>query len=450
MKIESDRRELLTKEKIPRLLGKLALPAIAGMTVNALYNLVDTIFIGQGVGALAIGGLSIALSAQVAMFSFSLLFGVGAASIISRSLGAGDREGAAKTAGTAVVLGFLTVLLLLAVSQIFLIPLIRLLGGTEEIIPYTERYLRIILFGFPVITLTVIGHNTSRAEGRPKIAMFSLIIGAGMNIILDAVFIFVFNMGIRGAATATVIARCFSLLFLIRYFKSGKSSIKLSIRSFIPDLRLGWRIAALGSATFVRQIGMSVLILTVNNVLKVYGSPLHISAYGIFSRLLLFGLMPMFGINQAFQPIAGYNWGAGLPDRSRKSFYISLGASVMYALILFAGVMIFPGPVMSIFTGNRQLIELGTNPLRYLFLMMPFIPLQILGATFFLAVGKAVPAFILTLSRQVLFLIPMVIILPNFFGLMGIWYAFPLADGLSVVLTVLVLTVKLRKPEFRQ
>ncbi len=441
----SSRRDLLIREKIPRLLLKLALPAIAGMTVNALYNLVDTIFIGQGVGPLAIAGLSVAFSAQVAMFSFSLLFAVGAASIISRALGAGDYQGAARAAGTAMVLGVLTVLVLLTAAQVFLNPLIRVLGGTEEIIPYTRRYLRIVLFGFPVITLTVIGHNTARAEGHPKIAMYSLMIGAGMNIVLDALFIFVFDMGIRGAAAATVVARSLSLIFLIGYFTRGSSIIPLRKKSFVPNVKLARRIAALGSATFVRQIGMSFLILAVNNMLKIYGTPLHISAYGIFSRLLLFGMMPMFGINQAFQPIAGFNWGAGKLDRTKKSFFMALGASFAYGLLLFSVVMIFPAQVMRIFTGDTELIRLGVTSIRYVFLLFPLISLQILGGTFFVSIGKAVPAFILTLSRQVIFLIPMVVILPRFFGLMGIWYSFPLADGLAVLLTGMIILWKFKR-----
>jgi putative MATE family efflux protein len=415
------------------------------MTVNALYNLVDTIFIGQGVGAMAIGGLSIAFSAQVAMFAFGLMIGTGTASIVSRALGAGDHKSAATTAGTAWMTGLILICVMLALAQVFLTPLVRFLGATEDIAPYTQEYLRIILFGFPVIVSTVIGHSVARAEGKPKIAMISLMIGACLNIVLDALFIFGFNMGISGAATATVIARSFSLLFLIFYFRSKKTVLPLTRRCFIPRFSPMRSIISLGLPAFVRQIGMSILLMVVNNSLGVYATSLYISAYGVISRFMLFGLMPMFGLNQGFQPVAGFNWGAGYLERVRKSLFVAIGASVLYATVLYIVVMAAPGLVFRIFTSNRELIDIGAGALRTVFLALPVIGVQLTGTTYFLAIGKAVPAFILALTRQIIFLIPLVLVLPMFFGVSGIWYSFPLADTLSVVVTASLVVRQVRR-----
>jgi putative MATE family efflux protein len=450
MKEKQQRRKLLGEEKIPRLIFKMSVPAMIGMTVNALYNLIDTIFIGQGVGALAIGGLSIAFSAQIAMFAIGLMIGTGTASIVSRALGADEPGRAARTAGTAWSSALIIVIVMLTLAQIFLKPLVRLLGATAEIAPYTEEYLRTILFGFPVIAATVIGHAIVRAEGKPQVAMISLLIGASANIALDALFIFGFNMGIRGAATATVIARTFSLIFIIFYFKSGKSVLPLSLKCFIPRLHAIKPIFALGLPAFIRQIGMSVLLMVVNNSLGSYGSPLHISAYGVISRFMLFSMMPMFGLNQGFQPVAGFNWGAGNSVRVRKSLAVTTAASVTYASILYIFVLTVPHLIFRIFTPNQALIDIGSGALRTVFLLLPLIGIQLVGATFFLAIGKALPAFILALSRQIIFLIPLVLILPVFFGVPGIWASFPLADGLSITVTILLLLWQVKKMKARE
>ncbi len=439
------RQELLGSEKIPKLIIKMSIPAIIGMTVNALYNLVDTIFIGQGVGAMAIGGLSIAFSAQVAMFAIGLMIGTGTASIVSRALGAGDHEHAAAIAGTAWTTGLVLISIMLAIAQLFLPPIVRFLGATDDIAPYTQEYLRVILFGFPVIVSTVIGHSVARAEGKPQIAMVSLLIGASLNIGLDALFIFGFGWGIRGAAAATVIARSFSLLFLILYFKSPKTVLPLTRRCFLPSIKQMRLIVSLGLPAFVRQIGMSVLLMVVNNLLAAYATSLYISAYGIISRFMLFGLMPMFGLNQGFQPVAGFNWGAGHYSRARKSLFIAIGASVAYATVIYVFVLTVPDVIFRIFTSNRELIEIGGSALRIVFLALPVIGVQLTGTTFFLAIGKAVPAFILALTRQIIFLIPLAVILPQFLGVSGIWYSFPLADTLSTVITAVLVIWQIRR-----
>ncbi len=439
------RQELLGNEKIPRLIIKMSVPAIVGMTVNALYNLVDTMFIGRGVGAMAIAGLSIAFSAQVAMFAFALLIAVGTASIVSRALGAGDHDLAASTAGTAWVTGLALIAVILTFAQVFLVALVRVLGATEEIAPYTLEYLRIILFGFPVIVTTVIGHSVARAEGKPKVAMISLSIGASLNIALDALFIFGFGMGIKGAAIATVIARSASLLYIISYFRSGKTVLPLTRRSFVPSLRKIRSIFTLGLPPFVRQIGMSLLLMVVNSSLGAYDSPLYISAYGIISRFMLFGLMPLFGLNHGFQPVAGFNWGAENVGRVKESLRTVIIASVGYGIILYIFVLAFPQVVFHAFTSNPELIDIGATALRIVLLALPVIGVQVTGTTFFLAIGKTVPAFLLALTRQIIFLIPLVLILPRFLGIWGIWYSFPIADGVSFIVTAGIVVWQLRR-----
>jgi putative MATE family efflux protein len=442
--IKTQREEELNGKPIVPLLGKLALPAIAGMVMNALYNLIDTIFIGRGVGAYGVGGLAIAFPMQVAMFSIALLFGFGAASIISRALGAGKREQASVTAGTALSTGLLFSIVVLIFLRIFLTPTLQLLGATPDILPYAREYARIIIFAMPIIIVVVISHNIARAQGHTEIVMVSLFIGAGGNIILDALFIFGLGMGIAGAALATVIARCGSLVFMFLFMRSPRNSVPIQPEHFRPQRSLVKNIIAIGFPGFIRQMGASFLFITINNVLRVYGTSMYISSFGIINRFLLFSLMPLLGIVQGFQPIAGYNYGARNWKRVSQSVFTACGATMLLGTMFFVIVMLFPKGLLSIFTTNEEAIAIGAHAIRRIMLLVPIIGVQFVGANFFIAIGKAPQALLLSMSRQILFLIPLAIILPRFFGVEGVWFAFPCSDLLAFTITTILLVREIR------
>jgi putative MATE family efflux protein len=427
------------------LLLKMSLPATVGMFVNALYNVVDAIFIGRGAGALAIGGLTIAFPLQIFVFGIALMVGTGAASIVSRALGADDETRAQQAAGTAASLGVAGGLLLTIGGLSFLEPILAAFGATPALMPHARGYLEVVLFGAPFIVLAVAGNNLIRAEGRPVYAMTAMLIGAVSNIILDAVFIFGMDMGIRGAALATVIGRFLSFAFISFYFASGRSSLNLRLPAMVPLIGVVPAILALGTPALVRQIGGSVLAITVNNALRIHGSDLHIAAFGIINRILIFGLMPIFGIVQGFQPIAGFNYGARNFHRVRRSVHVAAGTAFSFAVVFFAVVMVFPRQLLSVFSPNQELLAIGVPALRTVAVAVPLVGLQAVGATFFLAIGKAIPSLALSMSRQIIFLIPLVITLPVWFSLSGVWAAFPTADVLATALTVTLLLLELAR-----
>ncbi len=437
--------KMLGTEKIGKLLVKMSVPAIIGMLVNALYNVVDTIFIGRGVGTLGIGGITIAFPVQLIIMSVGMLVGMGSASVISRSLGNGDRDRASKTAGNAFLVSAVFGMGVMVLGLLFMQPILRLLGATDEILPYAREYLSVILFGAVFITFAMSANNIARAEGKAVVAMLTMLIGTGMNIVLDPIFIFGLKMGIRGAATATVISQFLAFAFLLVFFISGKSSLKIKLKHLKPDWPVLGEVFKLGIPIFVRQLGMSILAIVVNNSLRAYGSEVHIAGFGIINRLLMFTLMPIMGISQGFQPIAGYNYGAGSTDRVKQTVKLSIIVSSAVALFAFLVMMLFPRTLLQIFTADAQLIREGTEALRVVILALPFVGLQLIGSTYFLAIGKAIPSLLLGMSRQILFLIPLVLLLPLTLGLSGVWTAFPIADGLATLATVLWMARDLRK-----
>lgn len=445
--MKQSRRDILASESVGRLLFRLAAPATVGMMVNALYNVVDTYFVGRGVGALAIGGLAIAFPLQILVFGVGLLLGTGAASIISRALGAGDAERAQRTAGNMYTIGIITALVFLGLGRGFIDEILTVFGATEALLPYAREYVSLILFGAPFIILAVASNNMVRAEGRAGVSMMAMMLGAGSNIVLDYVFIMVLGMGIRGAALATVLGRFLAFAFLLVYLTSPRTGIRLRLRYVLPDFRLIARAAALGVPAFVRNIGGTILAITVNNVLRAYGGDMHIAAFGIINRILIFGLMPILGVNQGFQPMAGFNYGAKRFDRVRRSLRVAAVVCTVISVSLFALLMAAPRSILGIFSTNEQLLSVGTEALRWVAFALPLVGVQIVGATFFLAIGKAVPSLFLSMSRQIVFLIPLVLVLPRFWGLSGVWYAFPVADVLAVCVTGIWLSRELRGME---
>lgn len=443
----NERNKMLGNEKIGKVLFKMSLPATIGMIVNSLYNLIDTIFIGRGVGPLAIGGLAIAFPIQMIIMAFALTIGVGAASSVSRYLGSGDKEKADLVTGNAFLAIIVLSSIFMVFGLIFVDPLLRLFGATDTLLPYAREYIRVIFWGSVFFSFTVTSNNLIRAEGNAWVAMTTMIIGAVLNIILDPIFIFIFKLGIRGAALATVISQFVSFIFILSYLYGGQSSLNVKLHHFKPKLKIIWEIFAVGSASFARQIAGSVVAVVLNNSLRIYGGDMAITIYGIVNRLIMFLFMPLFGIVQGMQPIAGFNYGAKKIDRVMKVVKLSMITTTILAIFGFAVAQLFANQLVWIFNKDPILIKEGAKVIRIVVSMVPVIGIQVVGATLFQSLGKALPSLILSLSRQVLFFIPIVLILPPLYGLglLGIWLTFPIADLLSTIVTSILLSREVKK-----
>jgi putative MATE family efflux protein len=431
-------KHILAQDDIKKLLFKLSLPATAGMIVMALYNVVDTIFIGRSVGSLGIAGLSIVFPVQMMVLALGQMIGLGSASVISRSLGAGEREKARRVLGTAATFTFIISVFLTLLGLIFIDPLLKIFGVTETIYPYSYDYMRIILLGTFFFAFAMNSNHVIRSEGQAKYAMLAMMLGAGLNIILDPIFIFALDMGVKGAATATVLAQIVAVIYVIIFFQSKKSTLHLNFRSLGLNFKLLQEIIKIGFSAFARHVSGSLIFIVVNNTLKLYNGDIAIAAYGIIMRLFRFLLMPMFGIAQGLQPIVGFNYGAGRIDKLQKAYK----TAIIYASIIsFSGFMViqlFSRTLFGIFTSDPELIELGSNAIRIMVLAVPLIGFQMIGTVVFQALGKALPALILSMSRELIILIPLILILPRFYGLNGVWYASPISDILSFSLTAVL------------
>jgi putative MATE family efflux protein len=437
----------LGEEKISKLLVNLSLPATIGMMVTALYNLVDTIFVGRGVGAIAIGGLTIALPIQMVIMAFAQMIGIGAASAISRSLGAKDIEKANYVAGNSFLLIVILSSIIAVIGLTFTESMLRLFGATDNILPYAKDYITIILWGSIFFSFAVSSNNLIRAEGNAKVAMAAMLIGAILNMILDPIFIFIFKLGIKGAALATIISQFISFLYILIYLYRGKSSLKIKLHHLKPRMHIITEIFTVGFASFARMVTGSIVAIVVNNSLRIFGGDIALIIMGILHRVTMFLFMPLFGVVQGMQPIVGFNYGAKKFNRVKEAIKLSLITTT--AIVTFGWLIaeLFPFAIIGVFTRDAEVIEKGSTIMRIILSMIPVIGIQIVGAALFQSLGKAVPSLILSLLRQVLLFIPLVIILPRVLGLglLGIWIAYPAADILSVILTTLFLRNELKK-----
>lgn len=429
------RKEEMAQQPIGRLLLRYSAPAMIAMMVNSLYNLVDAIFVGQGVGHLALAALAVSFPIQMFILAIAQVVGIGSASIISRSLGAGDQRRAERTAGTSFICVVVLSILLAAVGLGFLRPILRLFGATPAIMPYAVDYLSVILAGNFFFAYAVSSNNLVRAEGNVKVAMYSMFLGAGVNIILDPIFIFGLNMGIRGAAIATVIANMLVFVFLTSYFLSGKSLLKIRRSDLWPDFSVIPEMAGIGASSFTRVAAGSLVAIVLNNSIGFYGDEMHLAILGVCNRLLIFFLMPLFGLVQGFQPILGFNYGARNLDRVRQSIRMATLYATLLTTFAFLLMMLFPTPLLKMFNRDPRLIAEGAFIIRIIVICLPTVGFQVVGATMFQALGRVFPALFLSMSRQILFFIPLVLILPLFFGLPGIWIAIPVSDALAALVT---------------
>ena len=443
-KIEKNISDLGNK-RIGPLLAKLAIPTTIGMLANSLYNIVDTIFIGRGVGTLAIAGIGIVFPIQLIIMAIAQLFGMGAASMVSRSLGKKDYGRAASIVGNSFIASFIFGTFAAIIIFILLNPILRVFGATENILPFARDYLSIVTFGFIFFPFLVSTNNLVRAEGDAKNAMIVMLVAIGVNIILDPIFIFGLNMGIKGAAYATIIAQFCGFLYIILYYILGRSSLNIRM----AHLRMKWAIlkemVSLGFASFIRQVSMSILLIVVNNSLGVYGGDIAIAVFSVVNRVVMFVMMPLFGIVAGVQPVIGFNYGANNMGRVKESLKTSVLATVVLGAVFFIIFMVIPSKIIGLFSTDTELINSGVFPLRMIVLLIPFIGFQIIGAAFFQSIGKARPSIVLSLSRQVLFLIPLILLLPLLLGINGIWIAFPIADLLAILITGILIYREIRK-----
>ncbi|WFD09275.1 MATE family efflux transporter [Tepidibacter hydrothermalis] len=436
-----EKQKFMGSYPINKLLLKFSIPAIIGMLVMALYNIADGIFIGKGVGALALGGVTIAMPIMLVMMAIALMVGVGAASAISRKIGEGNIESAEKVLGEAVSLNLIVNFLFTIILFAFMDQILIICGATPSILPYAKEYMNVIAFGILINSFAMSTNHPIRAEGNAKVAMITMVIGAIVNIVLDYIFIFIFRMGVTGAALATIIAQSCSAIWILMYYLKGNSILKIrksNMKFTIENVR---EIVTVGMATFFRQISGSLLMIIVNKTLVAYGNDYYVVALGIINRVMMFMFMPMYGIVQGFQPIAGFNYGAKKIKRVQESLkYANVYATIL-SVIGFLIALIFPTQVMKIFTNDQTTIDIGVEALSMMIWGLPVVGIQTIGASLFQAIGKGTESVILTMSRQILLLIPLVIILPNFMGVHGVFYSYPISDIGSFLIT-LVLVAK--------
>lgn len=434
----------LGNERIPKLILQLGLPATVAMLVNALYNLVDTIFLGRWVGSEAIAALTVAMPLQNLMTGVGLLTGVGAASMISRSLGEKKVGQADRIAGNAFLSVGLTGTLLAIIGLVFMDPILRLFGASPTILPYAREYMRFIFIGWIYVPMVMSANNIVRSEGDAKTSMRAMLIGTGFNLVLDPIMIYFLDMGIRGAAIATIFSQFCAFLYLLHYFLSGKSMVKISLEYMKLKWDIMWEMYAIGMSSFARQLATSGLGVIMNQALVLYGGDMALASYGIMFRVHMFIFMPLFGVVQAMQPIVGFNYGARNFSRVKESIRYSTIIVTATATLGTMLILFFPQILAGIFTNEEALIQGGTTALRTASIFIPIVGIQIVSSVVFQALGKAGPALFLALFRQIILTIPMLLILPRFFGLMGVWLVFPCSDVIAVAVSAYMLIKQIK------
>ena len=435
----------LGTEKIGRLLKQYALPAIIAQTASSLYNMVDSIFIGQGVGPLAISGLAVTFPLMNLSVAFGTLVGAGSATMLSVLLGQKNYKAANKVLGNVVTLNIIIGLIFMGVTLMFLDPILYFFGASENTLPYAKEYITIILIG-NVITHLYFGLNAAmRSSGNPKKAMALTIFTVVFNTILDPIFIFVFDLGIAGAAWATVIAQVVATIVVLRHFSDRSRAFHFEKGLFKLDIRVAKDSLAIGLGPFLMNAAACLVTLFINQQMRDYSGDLGIGAYGICNRLIFMFIMICMGLNQGMQPIAGYNYGAKQYSRVKEVFWMTAKFGTIVTLICFAVGMFIPRIAAGIFTHDEALLDMSAEGLRILTIGFPVVGFQMIGTNFFQSLGMVKKSIILSLSRQILFLLPMLYALPLWYGANGVWMSFPISDVLSALLTAILLRRLFRK-----
>lgn len=439
----------LSEKPVFSLLLQYAIPAIVAMVASSLYNIVDGIFIGQGVGAGAIMGLAITMPIMNLSAAFGAMVGVGGSTLLSVKLGEKDYNFAAKILGNVITLNCIIGIGLGAVMLLFLDPILRFFGASDYTIPYARDFMVIVLIG-NVFTHLFLGLNAMlRSSGKPKKAMKATIMTVIINIALAPLFIFVLHLGIRGAALATILSQLIVLLWQFKLFSNPNELIHLRRDTYRLERRIVTGSLSIGLSPFLINLCACLVVIIINKQLVSYGGDVAVGAYGIANRMMFFFVMVVIGINQGMQPIAGFNFGA--------KHYTRLNQVLKYAITIATGIWIvgfivcvlLATPVASAFTNNEELLKEAAHALRVMNLVVPIIGFQMITIGFFQSIGKASISIFLSLTRQLLFLVPLLLILPNFFGLEGIWYSVPIADGTAAITAAIVLIYHMRKFKMR-
>ncbi|MDT7829075.1 MATE family efflux transporter [Pricia sp. S334] len=439
--------EQLGSEPIGKLLIRQSVPASIGILVMSLNVLVDSIFVGNWIGSIAIAAINVVLPVSFFIAALGMAIGIGGSSIISRALGANNPEKALKTFGNQITLTLLVTVAMVALGLYYVDTLIPAFGGKGAIFDPAKTYYKIVLYGVPFLALCMMGNTVIRAEGKPKFAMIAMIIPSVGNLLMDYVFIYIFDWGMAGAAWATTAGYLVCFAYILYFFLSKNSELKISLPHFGLDGDILKEIGSLGFVTLSRQAVVSITYLLMNNILFGLGGEAMVAVYAIIGRMLMFALFPVFGVTQGFLPIAGFNYGAEKYQRVRESINTAIKYAAILASIVFVGLFLFPDEIAGLFLGTGPEMseeDLATNTfvlghiplaMRLVFAATPIIALQLIGAAYFQAIGKAVPALLLTLARQGFFFIPLILILPHYLGELGVWISFPIADTLATIVT---------------
>lgn len=435
----------LGSKPIGKLLIKQGLPASIGILVMSLNILIDTIFVGHWIGSTAIAAINVVLPVSFFIAALGMSIGIGGSSIISRALGADNYEKALKTFGNQITLTLVLTISLVVFGLIFADSIIDSFGGKGAIFEPAKIYYTIVLYGVPLLALCMMGNTVIRAEGKPKFAMYAMMIPSVSNLLMDYIFINVLDFGMEGAAWATTLSYGLCFLYILWFFMSKKSELKISVSHFGLNFLIVKEISSLGFVTLARQAVVSITYLFMNNILYDLGGETSVTAYAIVGRMLMFAMFPVLGVTQGFLPIAGFNYGAQNYHRVRETINTAIKYAAILATFVFIVLMSFPETITRMFTTNLDVISQTPSDMRWVFAATPIIALQLIGAAYFQAIGKAIPALLLTLTRQGFFFIPLILILPKFYGEFGVWISFPISDVLATIVTGYFLNREIRK-----
>ena len=436
----------LEKEKITILLYKYSIPSIVAMIVNALYNIVDRIYVGQGVGILGLAGVTICFPLMNMIVAFTLLSGIGGAVLISINLGRRDIQTAERILGNSLVLLILSAIMIMIVSYLNLDGILKLFGASREVLPFAHDYFKIILIGAVFQSVGSGLTHSIRTDGNPKLSMLVMLTGVILNIVLAPLFIFVYKLGVIGAAEATVLSQAATAGIAIYYFTKGKSKLKIHRTNFRLNKNDIIKMLAIGLAPFAVQIATSVLNIVLNRQLGLYSGDTAVSAMGAVSSIALLLMMPVFGLNQGLQPILGYNYGAHRYDRVKEALKLTALWATMITTVGFLIIYIFSEPLVYMFSKNdTSLVKLGTEMIHIYLLGMPVVGFQLVGSGCFSTMGKPKQGLFLSLLRQLAVLVPMIYILSFLFGYKGILFAGPFSDLLSFLITAVFVCRELKR-----
>lgn len=433
-----DNQQALKEEKISKLLLKYSVPAILAMMVTSLYNTVDRAFIGaiKDVGALALSGLGVTMPLFTILGAFCVAIAIGGSTNISIKLGEGNKEDAEKILGNTFALEFVVAIAIILIGVFFLDDILYLFGASKDTITYARDYMSVIFagawFNLPGFSL----NSAIRAEGNPKLASKMMIVTCLLNLILDPIFIFVFDMGIKGAALGTVICQLTICLWSLHYFTIGKSNLKLKLKNIRLEKRLIKIIVIIALTPLFMELAAGFIHLVTNRVLQVYGGDLAIGAMTAVTSISLMFLMPVFGLSQGMQTIIAYNYGAKQIDRAKKTLLMAIVAATGLLTVGCILIQMFPEFFVSIFTKDKDLMNLAVNGININLITLPTIGISILGAVYFQCIGRAKLSMILSILRQVIILIPVILVVPKIFGLNGVWFSQPIADiGAMIIIS---------------